>query len=172
MRFTRVALAALSTALVFPTIAHAQAKTPAKTENKAMKKDDGPKLKWGPAPAVFEKGAKLAVVSGDPMAAGQYVVQLSMPSNYKIKPHYHPTDEHIKVMKGQFMIGMGDKMDMKAMKSLKVGDTATAPATVHHYASTKTATIVEVSGMGPFQLTYVNPADMPKQMEKKAEKKK
>ena len=172
MRFTRVALAALSTALVFPTIAHAQAKTPAKAENKAMKKDDGPKLKWGPAPAVFKPGAKLAVVSGDPMAAGQYVVQLSMPSNYRIAPHFHPTDEHLKIVKGEFKVGMGDKMDAKAMKALKVGDTITAPATMHHYAETKGKTIVEVSGTGPFQLTYVNPADMPKQAEKKAEKKK
>ena len=158
MRFTRVALAVLPAALVLPTIALAQAKKP--------------ELKWGPAPAVFEKGAKLAVVSGDPMAAGQYVVQLSMPSNYKIKPHYHPTDEHLKIVKGEFKVGMGDKMDTKAMKALKVGDTTTAPATVHHYAETKGKTIVEVSGMGPFQLTYVNPADMPKQAEKKAEKKK
>jgi mannose-6-phosphate isomerase-like protein (cupin superfamily) len=161
MRFTRVALAVMTTALVLPTFAQAQAKPAAKMT---------PKLKWGPAPAVFRQGAKLAVVSGDPMAAGNYVVQLSMPSNYKIAPHFHPTDEHLKVVKGSFKVGMGDKMDAKMMKTLKVGDTATAPATVHHYAETKGATIVEVSGMGPFQLTYVNPADMPKQPEKKAAK--
>jgi quercetin dioxygenase-like cupin family protein len=119
-------------------------------------------LKWGPAPAVFPAGAQLAVVSGDPMAAGNYVVQLSMPAKYMIPAHWHPTDEHIKVVKGAFKVGMGDKMDMTKMKTLNPGDTVTAPAKMHHYAATDVATIVEVSGMGPFQLNYVNAADMPK----------
>ena len=124
-------------------------------------------LKWGPAPAVFPPGAKMAVVSGDPMASGQYVVQLSMPDNYRIAPHFHPTDEHVKVVSGTFLVGMGDTLDISKVKQLGVGDTVTAPATVHHYAATHGATVVEVSGMGPFQLTYVNPNDMPKMPVKK-----
>jgi quercetin dioxygenase-like cupin family protein len=121
-----------------------------------------PKLTWGPAPAVFAPGAKMAVVSGNPGSTGQYVVQLQMPANYKIAPHFHPTDEHVKVVSGNFMVGMGDTVDAAKMKSMHAGDTITAPAQMHHYASVKGKTIVEVSGTGPFQLTYVNPADMPK----------
>jgi hypothetical protein len=32
---------------------------------------------------------------------------------------------------------------------------------MHHYAMAKTAAVVQVHGMGPFSLTYVNPADDP-----------
>ena len=124
-------------------------------------------LKWGPAPAVFPPGAKLAVVSGDPAATGMYVIQLSMPDNYKLAPHFHPTDEHVKVVSGTFLVGMGDTLDLAKAKHVGDGDTVTMPATVHHYAATKGSTVVEVSGMGPFQLTYVNPADMPKMPVKK-----
>jgi len=127
-------------------------------------------LKWGPAPAVFQPGAKLAVVSGDPFKAGPYVVQLSMPANYKVAPHFHPTDEHVKVVSGTFLVGMGDTVKVASMKRLSVGDTITAPAQMHHYAQTRGRTTVEVSGMGPFQLTYVNPKDMPKAAKTTAKK--
>jgi quercetin dioxygenase-like cupin family protein len=119
------------------------------------------KLKWGPAPAVFPKGAKMAVVSGDPSKAGQYVVQLSMPNKYRIAPHFHPTDENVLVKSGEFSVGMGDKVDTKAMKTLKPGEKITAAANAHHYAMATGKTVVEVSGMGPFMLTYVKPADDP-----------
>jgi hypothetical protein len=45
--------------------------------------------------------------------------------------------------------------------ALNAGGFASAPAQQHHYAIAKTRTIVQVHAMGPFQLTYVNPADDP-----------
>lgn len=119
------------------------------------------KLKWGPAPPIFRPGAKMAVVSGDPSKAGQYVVQLSLPNKYRIAPHFHPTDENVLVKSGHLSLGMGDKVDPKAMKTLKSGERITAAANAHHYVMAKGKTVVEVSGMGPFVLTYVNPADDP-----------
>ena len=50
-------------------------------------------LWWGPAPAVFPKGAQMAVVKGDPGKADTFTVELSFPDGYKIPPHFHPTDE-------------------------------------------------------------------------------
>ena len=52
-------------------------------------------LKWGPAPPVFEKGASMAVVAGDPGKAAPFVVRLKLPAGYKINPHFHPTDENV-----------------------------------------------------------------------------
>ena len=118
-------------------------------------------LKWGDAPPVFEKGSSMAVLSGDPSKEGLYVVRLKMPAGYKINAHFHPTDEHVTVISGTFALGMGDKLDKAALKELPVGGYALLPAQMHHYAMAKTAAIVQVHGMGPFQLTYVNPADDP-----------
>jgi quercetin dioxygenase-like cupin family protein len=118
-------------------------------------------LHWGPAPPVFPRGAKMAVVSGDPGKAGEFVIQLSMPAGYKISPHFHPTDETVQVKKGTFLVGMGDAFDMKSTKPMKVGDKGSIPAQMHHFAAAKTATIVSVTAMGPFAMTYVNPADNP-----------
>lgn len=120
-----------------------------------------PTLKWGPAPAVFPAGAQMAVVSGDPGKAGMFTVELSMPAGYKIPPHFHPTDEHVVVKQGVFLVGMGDKLDLAQTKSMAVGDSGTIPAKAHHYAAAKTPTIVAVTAMGPFAMTYVNPKDTP-----------
>ncbi len=118
-------------------------------------------LKWGPAPAVFPKGAQMAVVRGDPGAADTFTVELSLPAGYKIAPHFHPTDETVKVKKGTFLVGMGDTLDVAKTKAMKAGASGTIPATHHHFAVAKTAALVSVTAMGPFALTYVNPADDP-----------
>jgi quercetin dioxygenase-like cupin family protein len=118
-------------------------------------------LNWGPAPAVFAAGAKLAVLQGDPSKPAPYTVRLDMPSGYTIAPHYHPTDENITVIQGTFLVGMGDKVDLAQTTRLSAGGFVTAGANQHHYAVTKGRTIVQVHGMGPFALTYVNPADDP-----------
>jgi quercetin dioxygenase-like cupin family protein len=118
-------------------------------------------LKWGAPPPVFEQNAKFTVVSGDPSKPGLYVVRLKMPAGYKIAPHWHPTDEHVTVLSGTFALGMGEKFDKATMKNLPVGGYALLPAEMRHYAMATTAAVVQVHGMGPFALTYVNPADDP-----------
>ena len=121
-------------------------------------------LAWGPAPAIFPAGAQMVVLQGDPAASDIVTVRLKMPNSYTIPPHWHPTDEHVTVIKGQLIIGMGDTMSADAeLPALKPGDFVTAPANAHHYARAQGETVVQVHMMGPFQLTYVNPKDDPTQ---------
>ena len=121
-------------------------------------------LTWGPAPAVFPSGAKMAVVSGDPSKAGMFTIELSMPKGYKISPHFHPTEESVEVKKGTFLVGMGDTLDVAKTNPMKAGATGSIPANHHHFAIAKEATVVSVTAMGPFAMTYVNPADDPQTM--------
>jgi len=118
-------------------------------------------LAWGPAPAIFPSGAQMAVLSGDPGKAAPFVVALKMPAGYKIPPHFHPTDENVEVKEGLFLYGMGDTFDASKTKPMKPGDKGSIPAQMHHFAMAKEATIVTVSAMGPFAMTYVNPKDDP-----------
>jgi quercetin dioxygenase-like cupin family protein len=118
-------------------------------------------VKWGEPPPVFERGASFTVMSGDPSKVGLFVVRLKMPAGYKIAPHWHPTDEHVTVLLGTFALGMGDKFDKATMKDLPVGGYALLPAEMRHSALAKTEATVQVHGMGPFALTYVNPGDDP-----------
>ena len=73
----------------------------------------------------------------------------------------HESDEHITVLSGALSMGMGDTMDTAHGATLKAGGYAVAPANMHHYAWTKTGATIQVHMMGPFAITYVNPADNP-----------
>jgi quercetin dioxygenase-like cupin family protein len=118
-------------------------------------------IKWGDAPPNVPKGAKLAVLYGDPSKEGLFVVRIKLPASYKIPAHSHPTDEIVTVLSGNFMVGMGDKLAPKAVKGFPAGSTVVAPANVNHFAMTKQPTTIEISAMGPLAINYVNPADDP-----------
>ena len=118
-------------------------------------------VKWGAPPPVFPPGAKFAVIAGDPAATGLVTVRFEMPAGYKIPPHFHPTDEHVTVLKGSFSLGMGDVIDKAHALTLTAGGYAVAMANMHHYAYTTTGATIQVHMRGPFAITYVNPADDP-----------
>jgi len=118
-------------------------------------------IKWGDVPPNFPKGAKLAVLYGDPTKDGLFVVRVKLPANYKIPAHSHPTDEIVTVLSGTFMVGMGDKLAPKAVKGFPTGSTVVAPANANHFAMTRQPVVIEISGMGPLAINYVNPADDP-----------
>lgn len=119
-------------------------------------------LKWGPAPAALPAGAQMAVVRGDPGQAAPFTVRLAVPDGYKVAPHFHPTDETLSVRQGTFLVGMGDTLDLAKTKPMTPGAKATMKAGMHHYAAAKGKTVLQVSGMGPFAITYVNPQDDPR----------
>lgn len=140
---------------------------PAKKTGSAAKTADEVKtfaandLNWGPAPAVLPAGAKLAVLEGNPMQPGPYTMRLQMPGGYKIAPHHHHAREHVTVISGEFLVGMGDKFDESKMKSFSPGAFAYLDPAVHHYAMAKGETVIQLHGQGPWQIIYVNPADNP-----------
>ena len=133
---------------------HATAtKTPAETLNPT-------ELKWGDAPAVFPKGAQLAVLHGNPFAPGAFAVRLKLPDQYKLLPHWHTQDEQLTVLSGTFVLHMGDSMEANGHE-IAAGGYHFLPGKMHHAALARGETIVQVHGNGPFDLHYLNPADDP-----------
>lgn len=118
-------------------------------------------VKWGAAPPNLPKGAKLAVLYGDPGKPGPFVIRLMAPANYKIAPHWHSQTENLTIISGTLYLGMGDKMDTGKGHGLSAGGYHYLPAKAHHYAYTKSPTVIQINGEGPFDITYLNPADDP-----------
>ena len=119
-------------------------------------------VSWGPVPPVLSAGAQMAVLEGDPTAAsGDFTVRLKMPDGYKILPHWHPKRENVTVISGSFKVGMGDKFDAGKMAIFPAGSFAYLDPDMHHYAMAVGETVVQVHGMAPLQVNYVNPEDDP-----------
>jgi mannose-6-phosphate isomerase-like protein (cupin superfamily) len=120
-------------------------------------------LKWMADPAL-PAGAMISVVKGDPSKAGSdFVVRAKLPANYAVPPHHHPTDETVRVIgAGSLSYGMGDKVNASDEASLTKGYHVTMQAGMNHWASNTDPVEIEISGKGPFEIVYVNPADDPR----------
>ena len=114
-------------------------------------------LKWEQA----FPGVEAAVVSGNPDAAGPYVMLIKCADGAGLKPHRHPTSGTAVVLKGTYMLGLGEQYDPSRTQEVNVGDYVYAPPNVAHFDVCKGETVLYVQGVGPFGISWVNPADDP-----------
>ncbi len=154
----RYAILAVTLALA---TASAAAQKPTGAESHAIIALPG-KIAWAPAPPILPRGAELAVVEGDPSKAGSFTMRLRMPDGYRLPAHFHPVVEHVTVIQGTFRVGMGDKFDAATLSDLPTGTFAALAPGVRHFAQAKGETVIQLHGVGPWSLTYVNPADDPR----------
>ena len=118
-------------------------------------------VKWGAPPPAVPKGAKIAVLYGDPMAAGPFVMRVMVPSNYKLPPHWHSHPQQVTVLSGALYIKTYDDAGNSREQAIKAGGFVRLPAKARQNAYTKSATVIEVHADGPWELNYVNPNDDP-----------
>lgn len=123
-------------------------------------------LNWKDGPPSLPAGAKYAVLEGDPTKEGPFTMRLRVPDGYKIPPHMHPAVERVTVLSGTFNLGMGDKFDQKATQPMPAGTYGFWPAGMKHFAWAKGETILQLHGVGPWRIEYLNPADDPRQAKK------
>lgn len=120
-------------------------------------------IKWGPSPPSLPPGSRMAVLVGDPSKRGvPYVFRAKLPDGYKVPPHWHPSDENVTVLKGTLLVGKGAKFDRPAMEELPAGSFMRMPKAMRHFAMAKGETILQLHGVGPFEINYVDPADDPR----------
>lgn len=122
-----------------------------------------PDIQWAPAPAAMPSGAQTVVLYGDPSKDQLFVMRLKVPSGYKIPPHTHPKPEVVAVMSGTMKLGMGETADESKAQTLPAGSFFTLPPNTPHYVFAVEETVVQLSAIGPWGITYVNPKDDPRQ---------
>lgn len=122
----------------------------------------GSDLKWSAGPPSLPPGAQVTVLEGNPAEEGIFTIRLKMPADYRISPHWHPAWEHITVIDGAFWMGRGEKFDQSGLHEIAAGGFAAMAPGTRHFAMTKGATTVQLHGMGPWQIYYVNSSDDPR----------
>lgn len=123
-------------------------------------------VKWKVGPGSLPAGAKFAVLEGDPAKEGPFVMRLWLPDGFKVQPHTHPKVERVTVISGIFNLGMGEKFAQSATREMRAGTFGFWPAGMSHFAWAKGETILQLHGIGPWVITYVNPADDPRNTKK------
>ena len=106
----------------------------------------------------FAPGVKIAVLHGNPAAKGDYVLRLRFPAEYKFPVHWHPGGEHLTVLWGTFMLGMGSTEDWTTVRTYSPGDFLYVPARHPHFGGAgRGVTVIQLNGEGPFQLFLGSP---------------
>jgi len=123
-------------------------------------------LIWKDGPASLPTGARFAVLEGDPAKEGPFVMRISMPDGFRVPPHWHPKVERVTVISGTFNLGMGEKFDKSETQTMPAGTFGYWPAGMRHFAWAKGKTVLQLHGTGPWTITYVNPADDPRNAKK------
>jgi hypothetical protein len=118
-------------------------------------------LKWAEMPSL-PPGCKLAVLAGDPAKAGPFTMRVQFPNGCKLPPHTHPVDEYVTVISGTLHLGVGDRFDPSKAKALPAGSFAMTRAGTKHFGWTEGTTIVQANAVGPWGISYLNPADDPR----------
>jgi len=119
------------------------------------------KLVWKDNPTL-PPGAKIAIIEGNPKEAGLFAFRLKFPAGYRIPPHEHPVTGHVTVLAGTFHIAVGNRFDTTSGDAVPIGGYSLMPANTQHYAWADGETIIQIHGLGPWGIKYVNAADDPR----------
>lgn len=122
-------------------------------------------LRWKPAPASLPSGAEAVALEGDMSKAQFFAVRLKLPAGYTIPAHWHPGYERVTVLEGTFLLGHGDKFDEGALRGYPAGSYLSLPPKMTHFARTKDGAVIQLSSIGPWGITYVDPKDDPRKRE-------
>lgn len=119
-------------------------------------------IKWINHPALMP-GNKRAVVYGDPTKPGLYATRLRSPEGMRILPHTHPEDRIYTVLSGTLYLGIGDAFNDAKLVGYPQGSVIFLPAKLSHYQYAKAGGYeIQITGVGPTDITYLNPADDPR----------
>ena len=122
-----------------------------------------PSLAWAPGPPSLPPGAEFVLLEGNPAEAVPLTLRLKFPANYRIPPHWHSVIEHVTVLSGTLNVGMGEQATYTAGTALTAGSFAAMPAKMVHSAwAGPQGVTFQLHSVGPWSITYVNPADDPR----------
>jgi quercetin dioxygenase-like cupin family protein len=115
-------------------------------------------IHWQDMPDAY--GGQLATIAGDPGGHGLYVQRVRFPPHVMDRPHWHPGDRYITVIKGTWYTGTGPTFDPARSVPLKPGSYMFHPARALHWdgSNSDEEVIVQVVGLGPVETTPADPS--------------
>jgi quercetin dioxygenase-like cupin family protein len=103
------------------------------------------------------EGPDIATIYGDPAQDGFYIIRARFKPGVMSRPHMHPHDRFVTVIKGTWWAGTGPNFDPNKTTPLKAGSYMMHPAGAPHFDGAKDEeVIVEIKGRGPAPTIPVN----------------
>ena len=110
---------------------------------------------WNDGPPSMPKGAKMAVLEGDPKKEGMFTIRIDLPAGSKIAPHWHPREERVTVLEGEVRIVLGETTDAPSTTISSGGFYVNGPK-VPHSVSFPQKSVIQITGLGPWELHFLD----------------
>ena len=123
-------------------------------------------IQWGPGPASLPAGAQAAVLYGDPAKDGLFSMRFKLPKGYRVPSHTLSKAGLFTVISGTFRIGMGEKADPSKARAMPAGSFVALASGTPHFVSVDEETVVQLNNVGPWEISYIDPKDDPRQKPK------
>src|SRR5437667_3509155 len=66
-------------------------------------------IEWKDGPPSLPKGAKMAVLEGDPTQPGVFTLRLRFPGDFQVFPHWHTQTDHVTIVAGTPELAVGGR---------------------------------------------------------------
>ena len=119
-------------------------------------------LVWRKAPPSFPPGSEVAVLHGDPSKEGPFVLRARAPKGFCLPAHTHPAPEIVTVLSGVLRVGLGASVDPLKERLVPAGGFSAMPAGVAHWLAIEEDAVVQINGVGPWGIDYLDPKDDPR----------
>ena len=117
-------------------------------------------LKWRPTEG-NTLGVETAVVEGDPSKPGYYLTVNHFPAGVMSRPHIHPDERYVIVLRGTWYTDEGSVFRPKESIPLRPGDFMRHPKGGPHYdGALNEDTWVAISGYGPTKATVIDGGEL------------
>ncbi len=137
----------------------AQSDLPYTGEGHLMVQPD--QLQWSDV-ASMAPPAQIAVIEGDLSKEEPFTFRLRLPAGYQIDPHTHPAYERVTVISGTLHFAEGENFNRDNTTALPAGSVAIMPPGAPMYGYTEDDTVIQVHGVGPWGVEYLDPEDDPR----------
>ena len=106
-------------------------------------------------------GVQTAIIEGDPSKPGFYLTINKFPPGVMSRPHYHPEERNVTVIRGTWYTGEGREWASDREVPLKPGEYMRHPAGGPHYDGARDEeTWVAISGYGPTSATVIDGGEL------------
>lgn len=106
-------------------------------------------------------GTEIAVLRGTLTGDGPFTFRFRMPDGYWAHPHRHPVNAQVRVISGTYLVGMGSALDSTTAQVIPAGGEIMMEAGMLHFDGARGETVIEVSGTGPWGVTFLDPSKDP-----------
>ncbi len=113
------------------------------------------RLYWRPALPGLPAEIKFAALEGNPADVGPFTIRLALPAGQRMPWHLYPEPIRMTVMYGSVAMGAEGS-------ELGAGGFFACPAQQPQTYAAREATVVQISGTGPWRIAYVDPRDDPR----------